>query len=406
MKKLIYITNVRMPTEKAHGVQIARMCEAFGTALGGADNVELVVPRRKGTDPKSAYAFYGIKENFKIKPIWCIDLVAEVPWFGYWIQLCTFSLSVFSRYIFASRNSAQFFTREFMIAVFMRLLGFDIVYESHRILLKKRLFFTLLRPVKRIVTNSIGVADEFKANGFKNVLPLSNGIDLSEFNNVKESREDLRKQLGFGIGEGYTEKIALYTGYLYKWKGIDTLMEAGEILAKKKQSSNLGETAPYGFRIVILGGSVDDVNHYKEIAKQKGIGTNALEFLGHKDRKLMPKYMKAADVLLLPNSAVSEESVKYTSPIKLFEYMASRVPIVASDMPSIREVLSEQNAVLVKPDDAHALVAGIGVALSEGKEAEKNTAARVEKAYSNVSLRTWDNRAREIIKFIGLNPTR
>ncbi|MEK7641475.1 MAG: glycosyltransferase family 4 protein [Patescibacteria group bacterium] len=378
MTKLTYITNVRMPTEKAHGIQIARMCEAFGTA--GID-LELVVPRRKGTNPESAYAFYGIKNNFKIRPLWCIDIVEKVPWFGYWLQLATFTLSVLVRYTFASRTASRLYTREFMLAVLLRRLGYDVVYESHRILLKKKLFFGLLRGVNRIITNSRGVAEEFKANGFKDVLPLPNGIDLAEFD-LKQSKAELRRELGWVE----SDRIALYTGYLYKWKGIDTLMAAGELISKTGSS----------FKLVILGGSVADVKTYSDIAREKGM--IKMEFLGHKDRKVMPKYMKAADVLLLPNSAVSEESVKYTSPIKLFEYMASRVPIVASDMPSIREIVSDESAVLVKPDDAAALVAGIEKTLADEAESK----VRAEKAYQDVTELTWDGRAAKTLDFIGL----
>lgn len=374
---MTYITNVRMPTEKAHGIQIARMCEAFGTA--GVD-LELVVPKRANTDPKSAYSFYGIKENFKIKPLWCIDFVSEIPWLGYWLQLVTFTLSVFFRYLFASRTSAHLYTREFMTAVLLRWMGYDVVYESHRILLKKKLFFKLLRPIRRIVTNSGGVANEFKKNGFAHVLPLSNGIDLAEFA-LKQSKAELRSELGWD----QNAQIALYTGYLYKWKGIDTLMEAGDLISKDPSVD---------FKLYILGGSDEDILVYKKVAEEKRI--TKMEFLGHKDRKLMPKYMKAADVLLLPNSAVSEESVKYTSPIKLFEYMASRVPIVASDMPSIREVLSEDNSKLVKPDDAPALVAGIKEVLSN----QQKYMVCTEKAYHDVTGRTWDGRAQKILAFI------
>jgi glycosyltransferase involved in cell wall biosynthesis len=69
--------------------------------------------------------------------------------------------------------------------------------------------------------------------------------------------------------------------------------------------------------------------------------------------------LRDADVLLLPNPA-SAISTSFTSPLKLFEYMAAGRPIVASDLPSLREVLrDEENALLVEPGSARALVAGI-----------------------------------------------
>jgi len=55
----------------------------------------------------------------------------------------------------------------------------------------------------------------------------------------------------------------------------------------------------------------------------------------------VPLYLAAADLAALPNRSKPEISAKYTSPLKAFEYMASGLPIVASDLPSLREVLGE-----------------------------------------------------------------
>src|SRR5262249_13241169 len=69
-----------------------------------------------------------------------------------------------------------------------------------------------------------------------------------------------------------------------------------------------------------------------------------------------PRWLAAAAVLVLPNSRAEPISARYTSPLKLFEYMAAGRPIVASDLPSLREVLTGgRNAVLVPPDDPGAL---------------------------------------------------
>ncbi|MBZ0290848.1 MAG: hypothetical protein K8I30_24690, partial [Anaerolineae bacterium] len=70
--KLLYIANIRMPTEKAHGLQIAQNCEAFADA--GAE-VELWVAQRVNTSElgavKDIWTHYGIKRNFTLRRIPC-----------------------------------------------------------------------------------------------------------------------------------------------------------------------------------------------------------------------------------------------------------------------------------------------------------------------------------------------
>lgn len=106
--------------------------------------------------------------------------------------------------------------------------------------------------------------------------------------------------------------------------------------------------------------------------------------------KELPANQAAADVLVLPNTGTDETSVRFTSPLKLFTYMASGRPIVASDLPSIREVLDEQSAYLVTPDDAQALARGITRALSD-------TGGRSARAFQLVQRYSWDERARGIL---------
>jgi glycosyltransferase involved in cell wall biosynthesis len=105
--------------------------------------------------------------------------------------------------------------------------------------------------------------------------------------------------------------------------------------------------------------------------------------------------MAAADVLLLPNTARHASSARYTSPLKLFAYMTSGKPIVASDLPSLRDILNEQNAVLVAADDAQALAEGVVRALSIGSRL-------AEQARHDVEPFTWDNRATRVISTLGL----
>ena len=86
-------------------------------------------------------------------------------------------------------------------------------------------------------------------------------------------------------------------------------------------------------------------------------------------------------------------SAAYTSPLKLFEYMASGRPIVASDLPALREVLRpDENAVLVEAGDAEALAAGVARLLGDAALASRLAA----QAREDVREWTWDKRAERI----------
>lgn len=91
-------------------------------------------------------------------------------------------------------------------------------------------------------------------------------------------------------------------------------------------------------------------------------------------------FVKVADVMVLINFNKDVFSQFYTSPLKLFEYMALRRPIVASDLPATRKILNNNNAVLIKPDTPEEL--GNKIA---------------EKPYQDVRKYTWKNRSRKTV---------
>ncbi|HED06230.1 MAG TPA: glycosyltransferase, partial [Ignavibacteria bacterium] len=79
-----------------------------------------------------------------------------------------------------------------------------------------------------------------------------------------------------------------------------------------------------------------------------------------------------------------------------FEYMASGTPIVASRVPSLQEVLTENEAVFFTPDDAGALTDSINEVLSNEKESHERT----ENAKQKAAGYTWKKRAERICKSI------
>ena len=199
------------------------------------------------------------------------------------------------------------------------------------------------------------------------------GVDTNMFA-VSCSQPEARTKLSLT----QAGQIVLYTGHLYKWKGVDTLIAAAGLLSQ--------EVAVY-----LVGGME------KDLARLDCHLPN-VKIMGHRPYAEIPFWLKAADVLVLPNSGKEEISRSWTSPMKAFEYMAAQRPIVASDLPSIREILNERNSILVEPDNPQELARGIKMAL-EGEALSSGIAAQ---AFKEVQNYTWQKRVQKIYEYFGV----
>lgn len=366
--KIIYIANVRFPTEKAHGIQIMKMCEAFAN---NGHEIELVIPSRSTSVTGDPFTYYSIKKRFPIKRIFVVDLL-KYGKFWFYVESLSFAISAFLYTLFKKKD--VIFGRD-ELPLLMVSLHSKTVWETHRggFSWSTKL---LLRSKTLIVAITKGLKDFYIKNGVepKRILIASDSVDVEQFD-IKISKEEARKKLGLP----QDKQIVLYTGHLYDWKGTHVLAQAAKFL-------------PESILTVFVGGTDHDVKSFKE---RFGSIQN-VSILGKKPYDLMPLYMKAADVLSLPNSPVNDISSLYTSPMKLFEYMASGSPIIASDLPSLREILSEHNAVLVKPDEPKLLADGVRKILTDHAFAERIGAH----SYTDSKNYTWEKRAEVITSFI------
>ena len=110
----------------------------------------------------------------------------------------------------------------------------------------------------------------------------------------------------------------------------------------------------------------------------------------------VPLLQQAADVLVVPNSAKFDISRLYTSPLKLFTSMTSGVPIVASDLPSLREIVDERTAIFFSPDSSDSLRSAI-LKIKNDKELAQTIA---KNATIEVQKYSWINRAQKILDTI------
>lgn len=381
IKKIQYIANVRLPTEKAHGLQIMDMLTAFNSA---GLQVELIVPNRDNPIKEDLFNYYG-KNSLPVKRLWCWDLISRARWLGsiaFLVESLTFAWSI-KKYTRQSLKGTIVYTRDLLPLFFLsgRTLldgGVTIVYEAHSLPSNPGwVYKRLLSRVSKIVSITNGLKKDLVVLGFPEnyILVAPDGVDLNLFQ-VKDNPQVCRTKLGLP----QDRTIVMYTGHLYTWKGVDTVLEAAEKLPE--------------LLFVFVGGTEQDKESFIKKVQDKKLDNVIV--CGQVSQTLIPDYLGAANLLVLPNSAHTKISALYTSPLKLFEYMASGRPIVASQLPSIQEILTEESATFFTPDDPVSLV----TAISEIITNKTRVQSKVEYAKKKVTEYTWSARVRAILTFL------
>ncbi len=386
--KLYYIQNSRLPTEKAHGYQIVKMCEAFSKLN---NDLILVLPKRKNPIQKTLFDYYKIERNFTVEYIdgydfFSINLIPQK--ISYYLNEFYFLLLLAFK---QTDNRSVCITRNPLVAFCLKIKKKFVIYECHDWFNKhKKIALSLLKKVNLIITTNRYIRNNFLDNAFdpKAVHCIPNGIDLKIFDN-NLSNHDARKILA-GTYDNIFEKIIdkkiiLYTGS-YKTmgveKGIDEVLKA---LVKIKTKDVV---------FLAVGGNIKDIDYYNQIAKQLGVDEKVI-LLGRVEQKTLAIMQKAANLLLMPFP--NKAHYKYhMTPLKMFEYMASKRPIIASTLPSIKEILNEHNSFLVEPDSINELSKMIDYVLNNATQAT----LRSDNAFNDVFKYQWTNRAAKIIDLI------
>src|SRR3989344_8676506 len=306
--KIIYLALARIPTEKAHGLQIMKICQAFRK-----HNFEVELAAAKKGNPQfkniDTFDYYKIKEKFPIRRLWHLDLVDfERPFKGFSALLsgASFALALFFYLLF--KKADIIYSRDEFSLFFLSFLKRNLVLELHifprsKFFLYKRLFkrvrkiIVITHQLKKLLID-LGVEPS-------KIFVAPDGVDLEQFD-IKKSREECRQELSLPLDK----KLVIYTGHLFRWKGVYVLAKASRFLSDD-------------YQIVFVGGMENDRIRLEEFIKKNNL--EKITIIKHQPPYLIPLYLKSADVLVLPNSSQEKISRLYTSPIKMFEYMASKI---------------------------------------------------------------------------------
>ena len=397
VKRIVYLANARLPTEKAHGYQICKMCEAF---VQNGVEVVLMHPERHQSDPRlreqSAFDYYGIQRRFEVRalPNWdVVRLNVIIP-----NQLFTpiffahaLIWGLYAVLVARKERADCYYTRDIAIAYWLVRLGLPTDYEAH--VVPRWGQYLLLKSIARspairlVIVITSFIRERLLGMGFppEKVMVLPDGVDSSLFENLP-LKEECRQHLGLPEDRPIIGYIGRFRT-LEMEKGIPQLIEAMALLPRLQGEEPL---------LLCVGGPMDAVPGYLELARQLGVPQERLRFVDRVPNSEVPYWIRACDVVTIP-WPWTEFSAYFTSPLKLFEYMAAGVPIVASDLPSIREVLQHgKNAWLVDASDLPAWAEGIRHLLCS-RPLRQNLAEQARKAVNHY---TWVSRARMIVTWV------
>jgi glycosyltransferase involved in cell wall biosynthesis len=300
--------------------------------------------------------------------------VLNLPlWLPGAFELRTLSFARAARHFLACEEEAAIVYTRGEMALFLASLParFTLAWETHMLPARPARYQRAAERANAIVAITKHYAAEipkvWRVKSDK-VLYAPDGVSLAPFAHLP-SRAEARRTLGLPL----EKKIALYAGSDLPWKGLHLLREASELL-------------PEDVLTVFVG-----------TIKEVGAASPRRMFVAPQPYTKIPLWLAAADVLVLTGDPSSETARHYTSPLKLFEYMAAERPVVATDLPATRDILDDTTAYLAEPS-ASALAQAIEAALTHPEEAS----ARAARARALVERYTWSERARAIAHLISL----
>ena len=377
ISKIIYGFHFPFPGPRAHHIAIAKMVDAFSESL----DITFLLRRYKKGFTDDIKNYFGLERDLHIKQLFSLDFLPVALDFAYWLSLGM----EFERF------SKAFSYGE--VAVYYRYSGKLSKLMADQACRYKMPFFTeihtgiryqkeveYLKKMRGIVVISDKLRNQLMDLGVDSnkILLSPSGVDIRYYDrNSQNSKQQIRNNLSLPI----SKNLVVYTGKPYKGRGAKTLVKSGEFL----DDSTL---------ILIVGALPEDLKRINRMIEGNNLQSK-VRVEGHRPSYEIPLYQLAADVLVMPYST-GWDLQKWASPVKMFEYMASGNPVVSTDFPNIREVLNEENSVLVPPDDSQALAMGIRKCL-EDKEFSRSIAMR---ARAQVREYSWESRSAKVMDFM------
>lgn len=402
-KRLVYVFPGRFPTEKANGIQVASMAEAFAAA---GYELDILTPGRsdqraelRGRSPASVY---GTEPSVRVLTAGTLS----APGRNRLPLLMDAGLRAFRQYAWARSVRDQIVGADLVVTRHVDVVRalprrIPTILELHRLGRIERLFLRRadLSGITLVVALTATLAEDIKTIVGGDALPIiveHDGVDPARFAVDVGAREVARRELGIS-DDAF---VVAYMGSLVTLgldKGVRALVRG---VAQTVGAAGLLCVGPEGSAAQLV----------RDWAAEEGL--ERLWLPGWLEPKEIPGVLAAADAGAVPLPD-TPQLANHSSPLKLFEFMASGTPIVASDVATIREVLRhEVNGLLIEPGNPREIAEAIDRLRSDPQLRERLAAAALSAVRATYA---WDARASRILESLdrataqrspnlGLNP--
>ncbi|EAS75363.1 predicted glycosyltransferase [Vibrio alginolyticus 12G01] len=350
--KIAYITSIALDKKQAQAVQVSSMIRAFSELLGN-DFLAITCSSSDVLKSNTNLIVHKTKFNGKIKKF-----------------LFPFLTSKYCR-----DNLVKFvYCREIFIALFHALCGRTVIYELHEFnnIFYQKWLLKLALALKNILFVTVSNQGKIELQSISESVrceALPNGVFCDDYLNAIQNKETIH----YDLFSNSTEKYKfVYTGSLYKGNDADIIFMMANVNLDIAYFCVGGSSKEF-IQIWEKFGSPKNVYHIKHVSREKVID-----------------YQSSADALVYPIS--NTNTIKnYTSPLKLFEYMASGRPIIGKNLGAVKEILTENNAYIFTDENIKSVICEVIFDLDNNNYKGQDNRELAKNKYS------WEARVSKIL---------
>lgn len=383
-KDYVFYIQSELPQPEAHLVQSTNAANGaanlgYSTLLVYLNKktslINLFSPCYYQKSPENLAKYYNLDDKLKVASLpmpWPIDRIKNK---------ITNSSTVATKYylpfhIFPTTKLIH--SRNWNVIKAAIMHGIPAIYEHHHHEEKKFEPEIVNNPLLQITITVVdAIRESMIANGMppEKVIKLHNGFNHLFMQRQPEKAAQWREKL-LKYGQSH---LVVYAGALQHFKGIDILID----VAKEMPD----------VQFACAGGKQTEVEHYQKLAEEKQV--NNITFLGYILHDELAPLLQAANILAHPHC--SGKAATFTSPLKLFDYLASGNPIVATEIPSLMEFKNTPAiAAWCEPDNPTQFVAALRQVLKTHPKKVDGYSEIIE----FVKQFSWENRAAKILSYV------